>query len=323
MNRGRRRFLALAAVLAPTLGAARSPDDGGVKTVGYLSNGAGAEGMAKLLAERGHVLGRNLRIEVKVAPRGDRELEATVRDLVLARPHVLVAWGARNVGALARQTRTIPIVCGGTADPVGIGYAKTLHKPGGNITGLSYGVPEMSRIIVGLIHGVLPGMRRLVTFVASREDAVAGWTPILRSLEEAAREQAVAWEIVPFGSLADFERVLAPLDPRTSGAYLVDLPKAVKPEDLAATLIRRRMVSSTNSASFARAGMLMHYSINHADELRRVAAIVDAMLRGADPASHPFELPDRTELVLNRATARAIGLVLPPALLARATEIIG
>lgn len=322
---GRRRFATGlgALVLASGRAGADNRRDGRVKTLGYLSRGAGPQLLAKLLAERGHVEGRSLRIEVRVARGEDPEIQAAARELVLARPDVLVGWGAQNVTALARETRTIPIVCGGTADPVGLGFAKSLRHPGGNITGLSYGVPEMSRIMVGLIQDVLPALRRLAVFVDEQRGAVDAWTPVIRSLQEAAKEKAIAWEIVPFASLSDFENKLSPLDPRSSAAFIQWIPDSVKPGDLAALLVRMRRVSFATSSDFVRLGMLMHYSLQHADEMRAVAAIVDAMLRGANPASYPFQLPDRTEFVLNRATARAIGIELQAGLLARATEIVG
>ena len=108
-----------------------------MRVVGYLSNGADGSTLSRDLAARGYVAGRDLRIVVKMSSRDKRELEASARALLADRPDVLVAWGAHNIGVLARLTRTVPIVCGGTADPVGIGYAKSIRRPGGNITGLS------------------------------------------------------------------------------------------------------------------------------------------------------------------------------------------
>jgi putative ABC transport system substrate-binding protein len=293
--------------------------DGSVKVVGYLSRGAGKEALARPLAERGYVEGKNLRIEWRAA---SADLEARARELVEAQPDVLVAWGAANVSALARQTRTIPIVCGGTADPVGLGYARTLHRPGGNITGLSYGVPEMAEVLVGLMRSVRPQLRRIATFVADSPGAAAGWAPVLQSVERAAQQAGLSWEIVPIATLGDFERSIGAMDAATSIAYLVRMPDSLRNAEAAAALVRRRMASSTTTNQAARDGILMSYSIDHADELRRVAEVVDVLLRGASPAETPFQLPDRTTFVVNRATARAIGLDLPPGLVARATEIV-
>jgi putative tryptophan/tyrosine transport system substrate-binding protein len=290
--------------------------------VGYLSRGAGKEALAGSLAERGYVEGRNLRIELRQTSADPEELEARSRELIRAQPDVLVAWGAKNINALARQTRTIPIVCGGTADPVGMGYAETLRRPGGNITGLSLGLPEMAELVVGLMASLRPGLRRIATYVIGGARDVDGWTPVLRPIEGAARRAGLSWEIVPFASMEDFERALGILDPASSLAYLAGTPSSLEARQIAAILIRRRLMSATSSPQAAREGLLMHYSVGHTDERRRVAAIVDAVLRGADPAGIPFQLPDRTIFVLNRRTARAIGLDLSPALLTRATEIV-
>lgn len=294
-----------------------------VRTIGYLSNGADASTLEKALAARGYVPGRDLRIIVQFSSRDKRELEERARALVAARPDVLVAWGAHNIHALARLTRTVPIVCGGTADPVGIGYAKSIRRPGGNITGLSYGVPEMAPIIVGLMRAVRPELHRITMFTAESRQGPEGWSVIVRSIEAAAREKSIGWEYMQVGSTSHLERALDPLDPRTSVAYLVNVGSVVDGEGAAKALIRRRLASSTNGSGFVRKGVLMHYSIDHADPPARVAAIIDTLLRGADPAEVPFDLPEQTTFVLNRATAKAIGITLSPELLARATEIVG
>ena len=294
-----------------------------VRTLGYLSNGAGPEGLAKDLAARGHVVGRNLRIEVRMSAADERELEANARSLLATRPDVLVAWGGHNLQVLARLTRTIPIVCGGTADPVGIGFAKTLRRPGGNITGLSYGVPEMSQVLVGLMREVRPGLKRIATFVEGHKpSAQAGWALINRSIEEAARKEGLEWQQRVIATRQDFDRALDPLDPGTSIAFVVSLPE-IKFAVAAAEFLRRRLASACTDGSFVREGALMFYTLDHADPMGRVAAIIDALLRGADPGDSPFELPDRTTFMVNRRTARAIGLELPASVITRATEIVG
>jgi putative ABC transport system substrate-binding protein len=322
MTSRRRALSAIAALAIPGRVGAQARSDAPVKVVGYLSRGAGKEAISSVLAERGYVEGRNLRIVFRAHTKDEDELEAMARELVQARPDVLVAWGGANINALARQTRTIPIVCAGTADPVGMGYAKTLRRPGGNITGLSYGLPEMAEVIVGLMQVVRTGLRRIVVYVAGDPGSVGGWGPVLRSIEAAARQSGLSWEVAAIGSLADFQRSIATMDAATSMAYIVRLPDSMSAADAAAALVRRRMASATNSVHYVRDGVLMHYSIDHADERRRVAAIIDTLLRGANAAELPFELPDRTTFVVNRRTARAIGLELAPAVLARATEIV-
>jgi putative ABC transport system substrate-binding protein len=292
------------------------------RTVGYLSNGADASTLERGLAARGYAIGRDLRVVVQVTERDDAALEAKARALLATDPDVLVAWGARNVNVLARLTRTVPIVCGGTADPVAMGYAKSIHRPGGNVTGISYGVPEMAHILVGLMIAVRPGLKRVSAFVRGGGMAVESWGVIIGSLGEAARARSVSWEIVPVSTRQEFERGLDDLDPRTSAVYVVELPD-LDGRDAAQALIRRRLASSTSDERFVRRGALMHYSVDHADVPARVAEMIDALLRGAKAAQLPFQLPDRTTFILNRGTARAIGLALPPEVLARATEVLG
>ena len=294
-----------------------------IKILGYLSNGADPAWLVKLLAARGHFEGRNFRLEVRTRSPG-RDVESLAAELVGMRPDVLLAYGAGNVGALARLTKTIPIVCGGTADPVSIGYAQTIRRPGGNITGLSYGVPEFAQVTIGLMRAVRPGLRHIVATVRrGRGDEQEGWQPINRSMEHAARAEGIAWELQPVATLAEIERALDALRPATGMPHFIQTPADLPATEAVGAANRRRLASAGSARSFVEAGALMSYTLDHADTRGRVAALVDQMLRGANPAETPFELPDRTNFIVNRATARAIGIELSPELLARATEVIG
>lgn len=314
----------LAALAAATAMPAHS--QGRTRTVGYLSNGAEVSWLSRLLGELGYVEGRNLRIEFRVSSPDRLRVEEIAAQLVATRPEVLVSFGALNVSSLAAATKTIPIVCGGTADPVGVGYAKSLRRPGGNITGLSYGVPEFAEIVIGLVRAVKPGANRLAAIIArgAREDVIAGWSRVMRAQVEAAQAAGIAWDFTPVAELKELEAALDRLDARTSVVYFVSLPEAIGDRGAAsAAANRRRVATLSGGAPEARAGALMHYAIDHADPQRRVARIVDRLLRGANVAEMPFELPDRTTFIVNRATAKAVGVDLPAEVLARATEIIG
>jgi putative ABC transport system substrate-binding protein len=314
------------AVLALIASAAASPlahAQARMKTLGYLSNGADAAWLLKLLAERGHVEGRNLRVEVRTK-QGPGVVDDLAAELVAKRPDVLLAFGASNVAALARLTKTIPIVCGGTADPVSLGFAKTVRHPGGNITGLSYGVPEFAQVTIGLMRTVRPELRNIVSIVRKeRGGEQEGWQPVTGSIGEAARGAGIGWELQAVDSLAGLEHALGALQPATGMPHFIQTPADLPVTAAVAAANRRRLASAGSARLFVEAGALMHYSLTHADPRGRVAALVDQMLRGANPAQTPFELPDRTNFVVNRATARAIGIELSPELLARATEVIG
>lgn len=316
----RRDFLcALAAASIAPAAHARDP----VSRVGYLSNGADTAALARKLAAHGYVEGKNLRFELRVVDAWRQE-DALAAELVAARPHALVTWGITNVRALARHTRTIPIVCGETADPVGLGLAKSLARPGGNITGLSAGIPEVAPILVGLMRSVRPGLRRIAVIVNDDgRDARQGWGAVLAAMKAAAAEAGIEWGVEPVESLDALERLVDRLDPASTMLYLLRVPRSMERAGAVQLALRRRMACTSASADLVRAGAIMHYSIDHSDPLARVAALIDKVLRGADPAGTPFELPDRTTFIVNRATARAIGVTLPPEIIVRATEILG
>lgn len=294
------------------------------RTVGYLSNGADPAWLLRALAAHGYVEGRNLRVVVRDASAGGH-LEELARELVALPADVLVSFGGANTSALAGATRAIPIVCGGTADPVRTGYARSLRRPGGNITGLSYGVPEFADISVGLMRAILPGLKRIVAVVKSggRGADTSGWGDFIGAFESAARAGGQDWEIVAKGTGAELEKLVAGVDRRITFIKFVRQPDDVTYGSVAAMLLRHRVASFSAGPELVRHGGLLHYSLAHSDSHRRIAAIVDQLLRGANVAEVPFELPDLTTCLVNRATARSIGVTLPPEVLARATEIVG
>jgi putative ABC transport system substrate-binding protein len=168
---------------------------------------------------------------------------------------------------------------------------------------------------IGLLRAVLPRLQR-VAFVAIR----AGLTQ--KSFEQIAaraRGLGVAWETILGVTPEDVERLIAKVrDPAREAFIFPQVQEQVPMTGVAALAIRRRIVAVGN----AREGLLMQYVAVHSNPQRRLAAILDKVLRGENPAEIPFELPDRTELVVNRATARAIGPELSPEILLRATEVI-
>ena len=309
-----RRREALAGILAWGIGgtprafAADRP-----RVVGYLSGGQGPEWLARVLATRGYVDGRNLRIDTRVPANWDMPMLAkAAAELVAARPDVLYAIMANRVAALAAATRTIPIVTGGVPDPVGAGFAQTIRRPGGNITGLSFGFRETAEILLGLLKEFRPRLRRVVgIFPAGLPEEHRGtWW------RDASRAAAVEWSAAEAGDEADAERILQPV----AGQAVIVAPTKDprQPERILAIATRLRILSIGS----VQQGALMSYGHDFADHESRIAAILDKVLRGASPAEIPFELPDRPAFSLNRRTARAIGVEIPPGVLLRATEVI-
>jgi len=321
-----RRRDAIAALLAagmmPAARAAAEP----VKRVGYLSGGSNSSGeIGQGLAKLGWTEGRNVRFEVRPAPPGapPAVLATAVADLVGAKVDVLVAFTDR-VDALAAATRAIPIVAGMHPDPVGMGLAQSLRAPGGNVTGLSAGARESASAWVGILRTMRPRLNRIAIVHGARGEArmrmvTKGWVDVAAPI-------GIAFSYAPCATLADVERAFDALgDPARAAAFLlfggmtlVALPIEIQ-KDVHELALRRRLAT----VGEAREGALMSYDASHSDPMGRVVSIIDKILRGGKVAEIPIELPDRTEFVVNRATARAIGAELAPEILLRATEVVG
>ena len=341
---GRRAALraigALAAASLASVSATERP-----RRVGYLSGGAGADVLAPQLADLGWVVGRNLHFDVRTLVDGDPAgIAAQAAELVRAKVDALLAFSNDRAQALARATRTIPIICQ-VSDPVGLGLARTLSRPGGHVTGLSMGVPEQATLMLHLLRTVRPRLRQVVAIVMRewRERNASTFRPYV----DQARDAGVSWDFTPIGSSGDyasnmtipdpealartvagFEEVFASIrEPERSAVFVTHGPQHEESvRRIAASAIRHRLatfVSGSDGPDWVHLGCLMHAGNRHADRFRRIAGVLDKVLRGANPAEIPFELPDRTTLVLNRATAKAIGVELSPDILLRATELVG
>jgi putative ABC transport system substrate-binding protein len=316
---GARRRLVLASLACAVPGALAQPA-ARVRTLGLLTPGTrGASFLVPFLARHGWVEGSNLRIEVRrVRPDGS-DVNEGVAALLRASPDVVVASGAAFVLPLARATRTIPIVCAGISDPVTTGLALSLQRPGMNVTGLSFGLPEAAVLQVGTLKALVPGLKRLV-FV----DAAVEGRDIAPEHVAAIRDAGLLAELEHVQDAPDVERVFALLNrPEAEAAWIGLLPRDAPAAAVARLAIAKRIATHSLGDEGVRSGMLMSYWIAHSDQWARVAVILDKVLRGANPANIPFELPDKSEFVLNRATARALGLRIPPEILVRATEVVG
>jgi putative ABC transport system substrate-binding protein len=283
------------------------------KVVGYLSGGQGPEWLVKLLALRGYVEGRNVRIETRIPPDWQpASLEKAARELVAARPDVLYAIMANRVGALAAATRTIPIVTGGVPDPVGAGFAKSLRRPGGNVTGLSWGFPETAEIMIGILKSVRPGLARVGGLFASGVPAehMGGWWV------EPCRRAGLEWSAATVPTIEEADRLLA----RLAGQAAIVAP--MKDPALGSAIlplaIRHRVAAVGNVDD----GALMTYGMDFEKAEERIASLLDQVLRGMNPATIPFELPDRSSFEWNRRTAGTLGIELPRDASLRVTRFV-
>jgi putative ABC transport system substrate-binding protein len=309
----RRRAL-LAAFLSPALalpGMACARDR--LQVVGCLSMGKGMPPLAKPLAELGYVEGQTLRFDLRSHNGSDdRALAESAQALVAARPDALVTFMPYHISALLAATRTIPIVCGPIPDPVGAGFAQSLRRPGGNVTGLSTGSHEIWPIVIGLLRTLRPRLKRIVV-IHSPEMPV---TIQMRAHRDAAEAAGLEWSHIPITSTAEVERALQPF----AGEAVHFAPISVRGLAKEAVDIAHRHRIMTFGGS---QGALMGYWRYFTDEWGRIAVMLDKLLKGAHAAEIPFELPDRTHFSINRAVARSLGIEIPADMLLRATEVIG
>ncbi len=307
----RRAFLA-AGLAAGAVAAFGAP---AVRRVGYLSGGASGESLARALAPFGWVERGNLHIETKVSETPATD-EASARELVASGPEVLVAYSGARTSALLRATRSIPIVTGVVSDAVAMGFAQTLARPGGNVTGLSFNFREVAPLHVNLLRTVVPSLRRVHAIESAR--TVAGGSGLI---ENAVKESGLAYEAHRAEDEAAARQAFARI-PNKGKDGLVVFPIPVERPLLAAMAIERRLATSGYWPEYANVGGLMACGQHFPDPLARVAAKVNEILRGGNPAEMPFELPRHTQMVLNRRTAAAIGAKFPVDLELRATEVV-
>ncbi|HEX5130089.1 MAG TPA: ABC transporter substrate-binding protein [Usitatibacter sp.] len=301
----RRTLLAALAALA-AVGPARGAYP---KVVGLIGDAGHAQEMARHMAELGYVEGRDLRFEARGAASA-RELPMAATALIARQPDVLLAGGSAAV-VLAGFTQVIPIVCEGIADPVGARLAVSLQRPGRNVTGLSTGIAETAGAVFAMLKAMRPGVRRIAVLHSPRHPVEAQ----MASHARAAKAAGLEWIPAAVVGADDVERVLAPL--AGEAAWLGPIHARGLAEE-AVAIAKKHRIAAIGSTP----GALIRHEREFSDAPRRVAAIVDRILKGTPPGEIPFELPDRHVLALDRATARAIGVEFPPEVLARATEVI-
>lgn len=315
MTVARRSFLLAGLALAPGLVAGQAA----VRRVGYLSGGAPGTNLAAALARHGWMEGRNLRLETRVSDRflPQTSHDAAARELVDTRPDVIVAFFRDRVGAVARATRSIPIVAG-LHDPVLEGFAQSLARPGGNVTGITYSSPEAMELLFGLLGAVLPGLRRIH---ALGPRAFHGAATVVSTRRKVTAARGFVFVPHAIETNADADRALAAIRNVREEAIVIIPMRDFDYADFAAKAQRAR-VATLDTAGQIEAGLLMSGGMTHLDPWARLGSIVDQVLRGADPAVIPFEQPTHVELILNRRTAAAIGVTFPQEVLLRATKLI-
>ena len=321
--------LALSLLAAPL--AAEAQQAAKIARIGYLSPNLATsphlrEAFRQGLRDLGYVEGRNLVIEYRDAEGKGERLPALAAELVALKVDVIVTEGGNTrVPLSAKQaTRTLPIVFAAAADPVTSGLVTSLARPDGNVTGLSSLGAELVGKRLELLTQVVPGVGQVAVLWLPGVYGERTEKEMLTGAEVAARGLGVRLQFVEARGPADFDRAFSDMTRARAGALTV-LPSNMfhrehrRLVDLAA---RHRLPAVYPWRDFVDAGGLMSYGASLTDSSRRAATYVDKILKGAQPGDLPIEQPTKFELVVNLKTAKALGLTVPQAILARADEVI-
>jgi putative tryptophan/tyrosine transport system substrate-binding protein len=297
--------------------------------IGYLTGNLAAnphtrEAFLQGLRDLGYVEGRNLEIEYRDVEGKYERLPALAAELVALKVDVILAAGTPQPLAAKQATRTIPIVFAGAADPVGSGLVTSLARPGGNVTGLSLLSPELVGKCLEQLKQAVPGGSRVAVLWQPGGSGERTEKDALKEADVAGRALGVWLQFVEARGPADFDRAFSDMTRARAGALTVLASNMFVGErrrlvDLAA---KNRLPAVYPLREFVDAGGLMSYGPDLADVFRRAATYVDKILKGAKPADLPVQQPTKFELVINLKTAKALGLRIPPVLLARADEVI-
>jgi putative ABC transport system substrate-binding protein len=273
------------------------------------------------LQEHGYFHGRNIAVDFRVALAESGDVDRVVTELVGSGVGVIVAGGDLVALAARRRAPGIPLVFVDVGDPVALGLAASLARPGGNATGLSSSSPDLSAKRLELLREVVPGARRVA---ALRNPSNPATALLSRETDAAAQKLGLPLGFVDAGDFGGLEAAFAAMA-RDRVEALVVLPDPVflrYQGRLAELAIRHRIPAVFEQREHAETGGLLAYGASVPDLYLRAAAYFDKILKGARPGTLPVEQPTRFELVVNLRTARALGLTLPPALLLRADHVI-
>jgi ABC-type uncharacterized transport system substrate-binding protein len=273
--------------------------------------------------ELGWIEGRNVWMDVRWDASNSDPNQKFAKELVSLKPDVILVHGTPLTASLHRETRTIPIVFGAVADPVGEGFVEGLSRPGGNITGFVFTEGEMGGKWLELLKEIAPSVKRALA-IFNPNTAPDHGLYYLPSFEAAARSLKVEAITARVHSDAEIEAAVTSLASEPGGGLVVigDAFLVARRRPIISTAARTNVPAIYFHAAFARDGGLFSYGPDNADLFRRAATYVDRILRGADPAELPVQVPIKFVQVINLKTAKALGLTVPPSLLARADEVI-
>jgi putative ABC transport system substrate-binding protein len=317
----RRSFLVLGA--AALAASANAQPAGRLHRVGVLTpadNQWDKEAFLQGMREVGYVEGASLMIDVRSADSDLSRLPALAADLARAAPDVIVAVNTPGTAAVIETGTRIPIVMAVVGDPVSLGFVQSLARPGGNVTGISNVVSDLTAKRLALFKEAIPSLARVMVLYHPDE-------PIaqiqMREIEDPARALGMTLDFAPVRSVDDLESAFAAAAAaRVDGVFRLAGQATTFAPQTGALALRYRLPLMALQRADVRGGALISYAADHPELFRRAAVYVDRILKGTSPQTLPIEQPTKFELAVNLRTARALGLVLPPPILERADEVI-
>jgi putative tryptophan/tyrosine transport system substrate-binding protein len=327
----RREFITLFAGAAAWPLAARAQQGDHMRRIGVLTPlpadhpDAKARHAAFLesLRQLGWSEGHNVRIEARWSPSGDlATTRKHARELVALAPDVILASGSVGVPAILEATRSVPIVFVVVPDPVGSGFVESLAEPGGNATGFMMFEYDLSAKWLELLKQIAPTVTRAAVLRDAAVVAGIGQFAVIQSVARSVGIDVKAINLLR--DPAEIENSVAAFARAPNGGLILTASalSAVHRDLIISLAARHKLPATYQEQSYAAAGGLVSYGSNFPDQYRRAAGYVDRILKGEKPANLPVQAPVKYELVINLKTARALGLDVPPMLLARADAVI-
>jgi putative ABC transport system substrate-binding protein len=322
----RREFIAGLGGAAAWQVAARAQQQATVARIGFLGLSPASAAAMRVgalragLRDLGYVEGKNIVIEFRWAERVD-QLPELAAELVRINVDVIFGQSSTMVGAALQATKTIPIVFAVHADPVGIGHVASLARPGGNVTGLSMLLTELCTKELEILKEAVPQATRIGVLW---NPSTPSHQPALKAIEAASENLGVQLSMVPVQATEDFDLAFATMTrERVDGLLVVASPLGNSQRTLLAELaLKHRLPGIFGDKQNVESGGLMSYAADLLDLFRRAALYIDKILKGAKPADIPVEQASKYQFVINLKTAKALGLTIPPMLLALADEVI-
>jgi putative tryptophan/tyrosine transport system substrate-binding protein len=288
---------------------------------GDAENEARIQAFKQELAKLGWTENRNVQFDEHWTTDNMDTVRAQARTLMASNPDVVVATGGRVVPVLMQLSHSIPIVLPGGSDPVGVGYAKTLAQPGGNVTGFAAFEFSMLAKSLEILKQIAPSTIRVAVIYNPDNPNAAFYR---RTFQAASGPLAIEPVDGPIHGLADIDGVLTSLADGQNGGifFLPDVTTNALRDAIVPLVAQHHLPAMYSEAFFVKLGGLAFYGADRIDLFRRSAGYVDRILRGEKAAELPFQQPTKYELIINLKTAKALGLTVSQSLLATADEVI-